>query len=87
MFEEEAARFLPAGMAVRFLSNHNTNRLATKLGGDPDCLRLAAALWSALPGPLQLYYGEEIGMRGQKDGPPAWDNYRWETMDWYVAGE
>ncbi|WP_376789317.1 alpha-amylase family glycosyl hydrolase [Thermoflexus sp.] len=87
LFEEEAARFPPTGMAVRFLSNHDTNRLANELAGDPDRLRLAAALWSALPGPLQLYYGEEIGMRGQKGGPPAWDNYRREPMEWYAAGE
>jgi glycosidase len=31
-----------------------------------------------------VYYGEEIGMFGQKGGAPYWDNYRREPMDWYA---
>jgi glycosidase len=31
-----------------------------------------------------IYYGEEIGMLGQKGGAPAYDNYRREPMDWYA---
>lgn len=87
LFREEAQFFPPQGLAVRFLSNHDTNRLATEVGQDPARLRLAAAFLSALPGPIMIYYGEEIGMLGQKGGPPAWDNYRREPMDWYASGE
>ncbi len=32
-----------------------------------------------------LYYGEEIGMPGQKGTAPWWDAYRREPMDWYAA--
>jgi glycosidase len=31
-----------------------------------------------------VYYGEEIGMPGQKGDAPYWDNYRREPMDWYT---
>ncbi|WP_322798329.1 alpha-amylase family glycosyl hydrolase [Thermoflexus sp.] len=87
LFREEAQLFPPQSLAVRFLSNHDTNRLATELNRDPARLRLAAAFLTALPGPIMIYYGEEIGMLGQKGGPPAWDNYRREPMDWYASGE
>jgi maltose alpha-D-glucosyltransferase/alpha-amylase len=43
-------------------------------------------LLAALPGPVMVYYGEEIGMLGQKGTSPYWDNYRREPMDW-LAGE
>jgi glycosidase len=86
LLEEEAERYPEQAIAVRFLSNHDTNRIATELAGDPDRQRLAAALLAAFPGPVMVYYGDEIGMLGQKGGPPHWDNYRREPMDWY-AGE
>ncbi|MBN2386238.1 MAG: alpha-glucosidase C-terminal domain-containing protein [Anaerolineales bacterium] len=79
----DEADFPTGAMPVRFLANHDTNRLATKVGSDPARLRLGAALLAALPGPIMIYYGEEIGMSGQKGGPPFWDNYRREPMDWY----
>jgi len=84
---EEMQRFPTQAIVVRFLSNHDTNRLATELGSDAARLRMAAGLLVALPGPVLVYYGEEIGMLGQKGGPPAWDNYRREPMDWYAQQE
>ncbi len=86
LFKEEAKAYPPEALAVRFLNNHDTNRLASELSGDPERLRLAPALLAALPGAVMVYYGEEIGMLGQKGGPPAWDNYRREPMDWYADG-
>lgn len=87
LFGDEAEMFPAQAMLVRFFSNHDTNRIATELSGDPARERLAAALLATLPGPVMVYYGEEIGMLGQKGGPPAWDNYRREPMDWYAAQE
>lgn len=87
LFQEETEKYPPEAMAVRFLSNHDTNRIATEIGGDPARKRLAPSLLAALPGPVMVYYGEEIGMLGQKGGPPDWDNYRREPMDWYAAEE
>jgi glycosidase len=86
LFQDEKKAYPPQALAVRFLNNHDTNRLASELAGDQRRLRLAPALLAALPGPVMLYYGEEIGMPGQKGGPPYWDNYRREPMDWYGAG-
>jgi glycosidase len=87
LMKEEAERYQDEQIAVRFLSNHDTNRIATELGRDPDRARLAATLLAALKGPVMLYYGEEIGMPGQKGGPPHWDSYRREPMDWYAEEE
>ena len=85
LFADQAKRFPPEALPLRFLSNHDTNRTATELGGDAARQRLAAALLASLPGPVLLYYGEEIGMPGQKGGAPYYDNYRREPMDWYAA--
>ncbi len=85
LFQDEAKSYPPEGIAVRFVSNHDTNRVATEVEGDPARERLAIAFLAALPGPPLVYYGEEIGMYGQKGGPPYWDNYRREPMDWYAA--
>ncbi len=83
----EASLFPPHAQALRFLSNHDTNRIASEVRLDPARQRLAAALLASLPGPVMIYYGEEIGMLGEKGGPPAWDNYRREPMDWYASQE
>ena len=80
---EQGELFHGEGFPVRFLSNHDTNRIASEVSSDPDRLRLAASFLAALPDPVLIYYGEEIGMLGQKGGPPYWDNYRREPMDWY----
>ena len=87
LMEEQARRFPEEAIALRFFSNHDTNRIASELAGDPARLRLAAALLAGFPGPVMVYYGEEIGMPGQKGGPPDYDNYRREPMDWYAAEE
>jgi glycosidase len=89
LIKEQNEKFPPEGYPVRFISNHDTNRIATEMKGDPQRMRLAIALLAALPDPMMIYYGEEIGMLGQKGGPPHYDNYRREPMDWYAgqAGE
>jgi len=49
-----------------FLSNHDQTRTMTTLGGDVACAKLAATLLLTLPGLPFVYYGEEIGMTGDK---------------------
>ncbi len=71
---------------VRFASNHDTNRIASSVQGDPARMRLAAAVSILTPGIPIIYYGEEIGMRGVKGPGPIYDEFRREPMDWY-AGE
>lgn len=85
VLNEAALLYPPAAHVLRFLSSHDTNRIASEVRADPSRQRLAAVLLASLPGPVMLYYGEEIGMLGEKGGPPAWDNYRREPMDWYAS--
>jgi glycosidase len=71
----------PGAQSVRFLNNHDTLRAASQLP-EPERQKLAATLLLTLPGTPMLYYGEEIGMRGDKsDG----DRTVREPMDWYAA--
>ncbi|MGE3614893.1 MAG: alpha-amylase family glycosyl hydrolase [Gemmatimonadales bacterium] len=57
---------LPAYRYSTLLSNHDGTRVVTKLGGDRAAAPLAATLLLTLPGLPWLYYGEEIGMTGDK---------------------
>ena len=65
-----------------FLSNHDSERVMSQLGGNPDHMRIAAAMLLTLPGHPFVYYGEELGMRGQKPDP-----HLREPMRWYRAGK
>ncbi|MEO1022731.1 MAG: alpha-amylase family glycosyl hydrolase, partial [Bacteroidota bacterium] len=49
-----------------FLTNHDQNRVMNVLGQDINKAKLAASLYLTLPGIPYLYYGEEVGMLGQK---------------------
>jgi alpha-amylase len=62
-------RELPADRWSPFLRNHDQTRTLTELGGDVARAKLAAALLLTLPGLPFVYYGEEIGMTGNKPDP------------------
>ena len=64
------------------LSNHDTERVMSQLDGNPDHMRVAAAMLLTLPGHPFIYYGEELGMRGQKPDP-----HLREPMRWYRSGK
>ncbi|HET9486003.1 MAG TPA: alpha-amylase family glycosyl hydrolase [Chryseosolibacter sp.] len=49
-----------------FIKNHDQTRLLTALGGDVNKAKMAAALLLTMPGTPYIYYGEEIGMLGDK---------------------
>lgn len=59
-------RELPADRWSPFLRNHDQTRTLTALGGDVARANLAAILLLTLPGLPFVYYGEEIGMTGDK---------------------
>jgi glycosidase len=60
----------PAGVLDgTFLTNHDMPRVASELGSDPARLRSAAAILLTLPGTPFLYYGEELGLTGNKPDP------------------
>lgn len=73
---------------VTKLSNHDEDRTLSRLGGDISKAKIAAAILLTISGSPYIYYGEEIGMLGMKNGgdenvrePFLWssiqsDNYR-----------
>jgi len=71
----------PPGQFATFLTNHDQDRVMSQLGGGPEGTqkaKLAASALLTLPGVPFLYYGEEIGMVGQKPDelirtPMQWD--------------
>lgn len=65
--------------AMNLLSSHDTPRIRTLCGGDADLAKLAAAIQFTWAGTPSIYYGDELGMEGDKDP----DNRR--CMDWAHA--
>jgi glycosidase len=70
-------RELPTDRWSPFLRNHDQTRTLTALGGDIGRAKLAATLLLTLPGLPFVYYGEEIGMRGDKPDPRLRTPMQW----------
>jgi glycosidase len=62
LYEVENSDFINA----TFLKNHDQNRLLSELNGHVQKARQAAAILFSLPGSPYVYYGEELGMSGEK---------------------
>jgi alpha-amylase len=62
----EALEAFPAGQFAPFLTNHDQDRVMSVLGGDIAGAKVAASALLTIPGVPFIYYGEEIGMTGQK---------------------
>ncbi|WP_082190169.1 alpha-amylase family glycosyl hydrolase [Frateuria defendens] len=78
-----AAAYRKAGRHdAPFLSNHDQERVMSRLHGQPPHMRVAAAMLLTLPGEPYVYYGEELGMQGRKPD----ENLR-EPMRWQRAGD
>jgi glycosidase len=68
-----------------FVENHDTDRFASLVDGDPRKERIGAALTVLLKGAPLIYYGQELGMKGrQLHGPgtdgndiPVREAFRW----------
>lgn len=71
----------PAFEDAIFLSNHDINRIMTDIGNKTEKAKVAAALLLTLPGNPFIYYGEEIGMLGEKP-----DEYIREPFLWNMEG-
>lgn len=59
------------GKLLRFLENHDEQRIASRFfAGEPEKAAVAMALMATLnPGPIMLYFGQEIGEKGmEKEG-------------------
>lgn len=82
------AKTPPGKAQLVFLENHDTNRFASEVDGDPAKERLGAALAVLLKGTPLIYYGQELGMRGKRsneglsDGNdiPDREAFRWKRV-------
>jgi alpha-amylase len=72
-----AKESLPAWQFGSFLTNHDQTRAMSALNGDMGKARVAASLLLTSPGTPFLYYGEEIGMRGEKPDPDIRRPMQW----------
>ncbi|HKG92848.1 MAG TPA: alpha-amylase family glycosyl hydrolase [Gemmatimonadaceae bacterium] len=72
-------REIPPGRYSPFLRNHDQTRTMTALGGDASRNRLAITLLLTLPGFPFVYYGEEIGMTGDKPDPGLRTPMQWSA--------
>ena len=73
--EENAhAMYLPLG-------SHDTERLMTKLEGNLEKVQLAFLLQFTYPGAPAIYYGDEIGLSGEKD-PGCRRAFPWQEELW-----
>jgi len=71
--------YFPDQQFATFLSNHDQQRVASYFSDKLDRQKLAAFLYLTGPGVPYLYYGEEIGMLGNKPDekirtPMQWSN-------------
>jgi alpha-amylase len=81
--KSEAGQFPADAIRVRFAGNHDTNRIASEEEGNAARERLAALLVASLDGTPMIYYGDELGMSGEKGSGPIYDEYTREPMEWY----
>lgn len=68
---------VPASRWSPFQRNHDQTRTVTALGGSLARARTSAALLLTLPGLPFVYYGEEIGMSGDKPDPRLRTPMQW----------
>jgi alpha-amylase len=79
MAVSDANATFPAGRWSPFLTNHDHVRVMTQLGGDVARARVAASAMLMLPGLPFVYYGEEIGMLGDKPDETLRNPMQWSS--------
>jgi len=82
--------YLPAGkQQVVFIENHDTKRFASEPAESLQKLKVAAALNVLIGGVPSLYYGQELGMKGEqlKGTTDGNDIPIREAFEWYAAEE
>lgn len=73
----QANAMLPSGRWAPLLTNHDMTRVMTKFRGDTAKARIAATAMLLLPGIPFVYYGEEIGMVGDKPDEQIRNPMQW----------
>ena len=72
---------MPRGDYATFLTNHDQNRAMSVFYGDVGKAKVAASLMLTAPGTPFIYYGEEIGMLGQKPDEDIRLPMRWSRTE------
>jgi glycosidase len=62
----ETLEYFPDQQFATFLTNHDQQRVASYFSSKLDRQKLAAFVYLTGPGTPYIYYGEEIGMTGNK---------------------
>jgi len=63
---QDVLTYFPEGNFSTFLSNHDQQRIMSLYDGNLEKAKLAALIYLTGPGVPFIYYGEEIGMTGNK---------------------
>ena len=79
---------IPAGkLAVAQVSDHDSDRIASVLGNNTARQKVMAAIQMTQPFPPNIYYGDELGMRGTKastgtdaDDIPMREPFKWKAV-------
>ncbi len=66
---------------LNLLGSHDTDRFLTRVNGQSQCYRTAAAIMFFYPGIPCVYYGDEIGMEGGYD-PDCRRTFDWNEENW-----
>jgi alpha-amylase len=74
-------RYFDPGRYAPFLANHDQTRTMTRLGGEFPRAEAAATILLTSPGVPFIYYGEEIGMTGDKPDPNLRTPMQWTGGD------
>jgi alpha-amylase len=72
---------MPDGQFATFLTNHDQNRMMSVVNGNVNQAKIAAAMLLTAPGTPFIYYGEEIGMQGEKPDEDIRLPMQWSAQD------
>jgi glycosidase len=75
--------YAPENLSAMYvpLDSHDTERFKTMVGGNVDKLKMAFLFQMAFPGAPAIYYGDEVGVEGEKD-PDSRRAFPWNENDW-----
>jgi len=77
-----AEQDMPDFNFATFLTNHDQTRAMSVFYGNIDKAKLASFLMLTMPGTPFIYYGEEIGMQGQKPDPDLRLPMQWSADEY-----
>lgn len=80
---ESYRQVAPEGLFIDapFLSNHDQDRIMSRLFGNWEQAKTAASIYLTLPGNPFIYAGEEIGMQGRGDHENIREPFKWYEVE------